>query len=600
MASPKIKSVFLKCSKCTNFADTDKTKLKRSHLFILLLFSLLPQRASAQSDVEANTFRAMSDAERLSYVHELKREWQDTASFLAWYRPLIAVAKSENDEKTIWALHYEHFQQRHSLKTLGSNTGELENELLEAAKRFGLEKEALVASHYVNFGKYNHQQESSEQLYSYILLEYERMDELGFENFKRFDIARLLYHSGRFMFQLEDYEKALKILLTAGKYVQPTDSEGLQVWMFINNHIQSIYQRQKQYDLSIPYAKKIIEVTSKCPVQRPSEELFCKTWLGIASVDIASMLVGQGKYEEGERYANEGYALLKSPLDAEPYWLRAEYDMLQILISTKLELKKLDEAGPLLKRAAEIASILDQKEKPEYFKHVKFYQNYARYYELKGDYAEAVRYANFAKPLQDSLERRNDARTLEKIQQRMAAEKYTEQLNLVEKEKQLQTMLRNAAIVIMLLMGALAFANYKRLQNKRKQAAAELEAAKGELATFTQSLREKSELAENLCLELDKLSRSGERSEYLEKLTRSTILTDEDWSQFRSIFEKVHPNFIETQKTQFPDLTQAELRYLVLEKLQLTTHEMANMLGVSDGTIRQTKMRMKRKIGEGN
>ena len=569
--------------------------LRIRHLFILTLLSILPQLAPAQSDVYANAFRAMSTDERLNYVLDPNRSWKDTTEFLAWYRPMLAAAESEGDEKAIFALLYEHFQQRHAFRSLEGNVVELESELLEAAKEFGVREGEVVAEHYVQFGKNNHQLLTNEQLYAYILLEYERMEDIGFDNFRQYDIARLLYHSGRFMFQLEDYEKALKILLTAEKYTEPKGN-GLQVWIFIKNHIQSIYQRQKQYDLSIPYAKKIIEVTSKCANDKPSEELFCKTWLGIASVDIASMLIGQGKYEEGERYANEGYALLKSPLDAEPYWLRAEYDMLQVLISTKLELKKLDEAGPLLKRAAEIASILDQKEDPEYFKHVKFYQNYARYYELKGDYAEAVRYSNFAKPLQDSLDRRNDARTLEKIKQRMAAEKYTEQLKLVESEKQLQKMLRNAAIVIMLLMGGLAYGNYKRLQFKRKQAAAELEAARSELATFTQSLREKSELAENLRIELDKLSRSGERSEYLEKLTRSTILTDEDWSQFRSIFEKVHPNFIETQKTQYPDLTQAELRYLVLEKLQLTTHEMANMLGVSDGTIRQTKMRMKKKI----
>ncbi len=538
----------------------------------------------------------MSTTERLNYVYDPNRSWKDTSEFMAWYRPMLAVAESEGDEKAMFALLYEHFQQRHAFKSLKGNVGELESALLEAAKEYDVKEGEIVAEHYVQFGKNHHQLLPNEQLYAYILLEYERMEDIGFDNFKQYDIARLLYHSGRFMFQLEDYEKALKILLTAEKFTQPTE-KGLQVWIFVKNHIQSIYQRQKQYDLSIPYAKKIIEVTTKCNNQKRSDTLFCKTWLGIASVDIASMLIGQGKYEEGERYANEGYALLKSPLGAEAYWLRAEYDMLQVLIETKLELKKLDEAGALLKRAAEIASILDQKEKPEYFKHVKFYQNYARYYELRGDYAEAVRYGNFAKPLQDSLERRNDARTLEKIQQRMAAEKYTEQLKLVESEKQLQTMLRNAAIVIMLLMGGLAFGNYKRLQHKRKQAAAELEAARSELATFTQSLREKSELAENLRLELEKLSRSGERSEYLEKLTQSTILTDEDWTQFRSIFEKVHPNFIETQKTQYPDLTQAELRYLVLEKLQLTTHEMANMLGVSDGTIRQTKMRMKRKIG---
>ncbi len=536
----------------------------------------------------------MSPAERQSYLYGLNTEWKDSSSFMGWYRPMLAIAESEKDKRTIWALHYEHFKQRHHFHVVGDDVIELETKLLNEAKKLGLAEEAVVAEHYVNFGKYNHELLSSEQLYVHILLEYEQMDELGFENFKRYDIARLLFHSGRFMFQLEDYEKALKILLTAEKYVAPTDRD-LQIWMFITNHVQSIYQRQKQYDLSIPYAKKIIEVTSDCPSQDPNQLLFCKTWLGIASIDIASMYLSQGKFEVGERYANEGYALLKVPLDANEQLLRAEYDMLQVLISIKLELHKLDEAGALLQRAAVIAPILDQKEQPEYFKHVKFYQSNARYHEMKGNYAVAVRYSNFAKPLQDSLERRNDARTLEKIQQRLAAEKYAEQLKMVESEKQLQKMLRNAAIVIMLLVGALAFGNYHRLQYKRKQAMAELEAAKGELNSFTQSLREKSELAENLRLELEKLSRSGERSEYLEKLSRSTILTEEDWSQFRSIFEKVHPNFIEEKKTQHPDLTQAELRYLVLEKLQLTTHEMANMLGVSDGTIRQTKMRMKRK-----
>jgi DNA-directed RNA polymerase specialized sigma subunit len=103
-------------------------------------------------------------------------------------------------------------------------------------------------------------------------------------------------------------------------------------------------------------------------------------------------------------------------------------------------------------------------------------------------------------------------------------------------------------------------------------------------------------LSENLKAEIDRLSSIGENNTYLEQLVTSTILTNDDWVQFRIVFEKVHPNFINEQKLQFPDLTQAELRYLVLEKLQLSTKEMANMLGVSDGAIRQIKSRLKLKI----
>jgi hypothetical protein len=232
-------------------------------------------------------------------------------------------------------------------------------------------------------------------------------------------------------------------------------------------------------------------------------------------------------------------------------------------------------------------------------KDIRFLEAHAKYHEKRGDFSAAYRYAALAKPLQDSFERRNDARKYEKIQQRLDAEKYSEQLRLVESEKQLQKWLRNAALAILALVSALGFANYRRLQAKRRLALAELETARNELADFTQSFKEKSELAENLRLEMEKLSAKGERSQYLEQLTHSTILTDEDWTKFRSVFEKVHPDFIAEQKTLHPDLTQAELRYLVLEKLQLSTHEMANMLGVSDGTIRQTRMRMKKKVGEG-
>lgn len=573
--------------------------MKYGCLPICLFLSFLSQLATGQSKFDEATFRSMSSSERQELIYSLEMDAIDTVSFLQVYPSMLSIAEADGDEATTLMLHYEKYHNANFLRPLVVKNVEPEIKLLEEANKNGLAVEALVAEHFLLFQQFNNGLIPHAQMYAGVLRVYEKMEALGFEKLRYYDTAQLLFWFGRFMFQTEDYEQAMRMLKMAEKYAETSD-RGLQGWMYIMNYIQSIYQRQKNYGLGIQYAKQIIEVTKDCPSQKPNIVLFCKTWLGIASVDIASMYIGQGKYEEGERYANEGYALLKVPLDAHKQALRAEYDMLQVLIPIKLELRKLDEAGALLQRASDIAPILDQQEQPDYFKHVKFYQNYARYYELKGDYAAAMRYTNFAKPLQDSLDRRNDAHTLEKIQQRITAEKYTEQLKLMERESELQKLLRNAALVIILLIIALALGNYKRLRYKRQQSLKELEMARSELEGFTNSLREKSELAENLRGEIERLSQSGERSEYLEKLTKSTILTDEDWTQFRSIFEKVHPNFIAEQKTQYPDLTQAELRYLVLEKLQLTTHEMANMLGVSDGTIRQTRMRMKRKTGINN
>ena len=215
---------------------------------------------------------------------------------------------------------------------------------------------------------------------------------------------------------------------------------------------------------------------------------------------------------------------------------------------------------------------------------------------MRGEAAAALRYTRLAQNLQDSLDRRNDARRLVQIQQRLDAEKYAEKLQLVENEKQLQKMLRNAAVVILLLVLLLAYGNYRRFQLKRRQKEAELEAAKNDLESLTQGFREKSELVENLRLENEKLADQGRHSEYLEQLTSATILTEDDWTRFRAVFEKAHPGFIARQREQFPDLTPAEVRLLVLDKLDLSAQEMANMLGVNRNTIHQTKLRLRRKM----
>lgn len=531
----------------------------------------------------------MDSEERCEYIRQLNLSNLGQDGFLQHYRALLEIAEAEDDDRTVFLLELEKYQARFLFKWSKAEVLEHAVGLQELSQEIGWEVGNLVADHYLQFERYDQDLISKEQLYSHLLTEFEQIQAQGTAAFKLFDLARILHHSARFLHGLEDFEKALKILEVAEQCAVAND-RGLQVWIFIHNRIASIYQQQGAYDKGIEYAKKLLAQMENCPSQWEEQKRLCKVWQGISLVDIADMLVKQGKPADGELYANRGYQIIKASAD-----LQAEFDALLVLAPTKLELGKVDEAFLLLRRIDEILAPVSNQDY-YYFKQIRFFEAYAKYWEKKGNLNEAYRYANLAKPLQDSLDRRNDARKYEKIQQRHEAEKYTQQLKLVESEKQMQKVLRNAAIIIMLLVGGLAYGNYRRLQYKRKQAVKELEAARHELADFTQRLLEKSELAENLRAELDRLAKSGERSDYLEKLTRSTILTDEDWAQFRSIFEKVYPNFIAEMKEKHPDLTQAELRYLVLEKLQLSTHEMANMLGVSDGTIRQTRMRMKRKV----
>lgn len=534
----------------------------------------------------------MSDSERFRFVSDLSLETLDSVNFISKYKLLLAIAEAKKDNRTAWLLRYYYFQQRRLLGLPEEEIMALLSEMESAAVANHFEIEQLVANHYVIFEKYNSKKMPHEQVYVAILQEYENMQAIGFEKFRDYNIARLLFHSGRFMFQLEDFEKALIYLKEAEHFVAQ-DDKNLQTCFLVLNHIQSIFQQQKEYSKGIEYGKKILHIAQTVKTSNPESRRWCQEWQGIANIDIASMLVGQQRFAEGESYANKGYDFVKGS-DGSGY--QTEYEALTILVPTKLELGKLNEAAALLQRMKFIYEAVGHEEY-FYFKNIRYLEAYAKFHEMKGDYASAMHYTQLARPIKDSLDRRNDVRKLEKIKQRLDAEKYKEKLLLVENEKQLQQWLRNAALIILALVALLAFGNYHRLQSKRRQALAELDIARDNLETFTRGFREKSDLVENLRLEIEKLSRSGERSDYLEKLSQSTILTDEDWLEFKQLFEKVHPHFIAEQKNIYPDLTPAETRLLVLEQLNLSTQEMANMLGVSKNTINQTRSRLRRKTG---
>ncbi|MBK7939887.1 MAG: hypothetical protein IPJ82_23630 [Lewinellaceae bacterium] len=570
--------------------------MKQNLTCILLLICCWQQILLAQiPGFDKVRWAALSSAQRCRFIHELELETLDSAAFMAICLPLTVIAEKEQDHRVAWLLQFYCFQQRGNLKRSAEDNIALLSELEKSASDEGWQTEQIVAGHYLAFEKHYAGQLPHEALYVHILKEFGQMEVFGFEKFRDFNMLWLTYHNGRFMYQLDDFDKALQFFHVGEKFIETTKSGG-HISILVLNHLQTIYQHQKDYEKGIAYAQKILRIAQSSSTANPAEQIFYRQWQGLASVDIASMLVGQGKLAEGEAFADQGYELAKATdkivsLAA----MNLEYEALQVLIFTKLELGKLEDAGLLLRRLDELYDRVGGHYE-NYFNNIEYFECHAKYEEMRGALAAAMRYTRLAQPLQDSLERRNDARKLEQLKQRLDAEKYTERIRLIENEKELQEWLRNAAFAILTLMLLLAYGWFHRQRHLRRQKEAELEAARSELAALTQNFREKSEIAANLRLELENRSATGERSQYLEQLTRSTILTDDDWLRFRTVFEKVHPGFMEEQKTLQPDLTPAELRYLVLEKLQLSTHEMANMLGVNDNTVRKTRARLRRKI----
>ncbi|MBU1820535.1 MAG: hypothetical protein KKG00_03350 [Bacteroidetes bacterium] len=86
------------------------------------------------------------------------------------------------------------------------------------------------------------------------------------------------------------------------------------------------------------------------------------------------------------------------------------------------------------------------------------------------------------------------------------------------------------------------------------------------------------------------------RMKLLTNLRHSVLLTDESWDNFVLLFERVNAGFFDRLRHKYPDLTPAEVRFMALSRLAYSGREMANMLGVSEGAIRQYRSRIRRKL----
>jgi hypothetical protein len=567
------------------------------YLFVLLFFFGLQPISSAQAAWDEQHFRAMTPAERYRFVHGYPF-WEMTsgAQLSKLLGHMLDIAEAQKDHHSVLAVKY-------YLGQIAGNEGfsmpggrsvrELHQEIETEAKKRGFVVEEVVAHHYLSNDLSPANKLSYEERYVEIQKTFERMRAIGFEKFRDYGVDAILFNLNHFMWELGDFEQAFQYLSVEERFIQPT-VEGGHHYTQALSYLQTYWKRKKDFKKSIQYAEKILHFHQKFKPDNPGTQWWNRFWEGFAAIEIADLLTEQGNFAQSEHFANLGYTLSKvqeATNAVAPY--QAEYDALQVLISVKLKLGKLDEVETLLNRATFIKEKLEPLGQLEYFKPLRLYQHCSNYHEMRGQAVEALRYNHLAQTLQDSLDRKNDARKLAQIQLRFEAEKHAEQLHLLEKEKQLQQKLGLSAFAILLILVGWRY-QYFRAQRRQKEI--ELSAAKINLEALTQGFREKSELVENLRLENEKLAQQGKHSEYLEQLTTATILTEADWTKFRGLFEKVQPGFIAMQKEQFPDLTHAETRLLVLEKLGLSTADMANMLGVNKNTIHQTRLRLRRKM----
>lgn len=126
----------------------------------------------------------------------------------------------------------------------------------------------------------------------------------------------------------------------------------------------------------------------------------------------------------------------------------------------------------------------------------------------------------------------------------------------------------------------------KDLQNEQQQ-----------LATTTLWLTQKNQLLQEI---QQSLSGDDTASEDLAKKVKQSLNAEEDWNRVKKHFEKVHPDFFKSLMNQFSNLTQNEQRLCAYLRMNLSTKEIASLLGVSTNAIEQARRRLRKKLSISN
>jgi tetratricopeptide (TPR) repeat protein len=411
--------------------------------------------------------------------------------------------------------------------------------------------------------------------------------------------------SGQIEKGIEYYEKALGI----NKEIKNRRLEAHATY-----HLSTSFRRQKNYEKAFEYAQKALTI---------AEEIDETSIIKDSYNALGLLATQKQQFEQGRAFFQKACDLAEK----EQVWLVLTNGLQHFADNYKQE-KNYNKALEYAQKSLVLAKKHELKAEEE-----NAYQMLAEIYAVQGNFGEAYLYFEKFNALKDTLFNLNKNKQILELTTEYESEKKEQQIILDQVEIQRQQNITYSLIVFIVLLSfvivaiIIAYRNRQRVlkqdiliqkqkevlaKSEQKRAEAllqinienqkrEAELHQKELQYYTHNLVQKTELLEEMRQELEMLKNSSgkelnEHINALNQLFETTILTENDWEEFKKLFEQVYKGFFTTLKANFPDLSQAEIRLCSLIKLNLTTKEAANMLAISPESVNKARYRLRKKL----
>lgn len=240
------------------------------------------------------------------------------------------------------------------------------------------------------------------------------------------------------------------------------------------------------------------------------------------------------------------------------------------------------------------------------------------YYE-DGRYRQAYETQKTLLALKDSLDETERKAEVTELEVQFETAKKEQEITVLQQERAIITnrwLTLALGLFLTIIIGVLVYDNQKRKHRQEKELlSTEDELRKAELkimtdvlahnqqrlSAYTENLLNKNNLVTQLERKLNEVVESARTdsstaNELMVDFTNVRILTDDDWQEFKELFDGVHRGLREKLNAKYQNLTLAEQRLFLLMKLDMSTKEIANILGVSPESVKKARYRLKKKL----
>lgn len=574
---------------------------------VLFLFLILvnSQHISAQYEDLHTALKLPNKTDRYrvfsGYIDQHNVKGEALISFLDYFEKKY---RSENDLDMCKAIEFLRLKEK-AITSLGDNSyNQKINALLKLITRYEDEGEYLFVGNcyraiaFIQFEKENYGLAFENNFRALDLYE-----KIGFEHVP--EIVKFLHEIALKHFYFKDYKEVVSLMHKAIKLPKYNDVIEIQCY----NNLGLAYSRLQDRDSAIFYLNKTYELADKYKSD---------PWKAIASGNIGTIYYDLKEYDKAYEHYKKLYQYGKDQPDhiirlTSYVYMSKAYLKLDSIALAKEYIQKVDFS------LKQLADELFQKDTQQIeVLRTRHLENKENYFKQINDFKSALEVGDSLNKITQSLNDKYNTAQIKIAADRLSLQEH--QLKIIENEKKrAKQRLSFVKIVLILLLigGGIYFNLYRSKVNRKRQnekllaenrisilekqqLERELKVAKSHISNYVSKINQQNNLVQKFENELEKLKEAhqiqGSDGDGIGNFKTIKILTDKDWQDFQENFEKAYPRLMYGIKQHLPAFTVSEMRYLMLTCLGLKNKEMARAIGVSDGAIRVTLSRVRKKM----